>query len=261
MRSIWSGAISFGLIYIPVRLYNASQDQQLDFDLLRRGDFCPIHYVRVCRETGEEVPYEDIVRGYEYEKGQYVVVEDEDFKRANVRKTQTIDIDSFVNLSEIDPKYLEKPYYLEPEPQAKKVYALLRDALKQSEKVAIGRFVMRTREHLALLIPQEEAIVLNLMRFESEIRPTDDLDLPEEERASKRELDMAIKLIDHLTQPWEPKKFHDTYIEDLKRLIQDKIEGKQIEVVEEEPIPMEVTDLFAQLTESLKRVEQDANQP
>jgi DNA end-binding protein Ku len=252
MRPIWSGAISFGLIYIPVRLYNASQDQELDFDLLRRGDLCRIRYSRICEETGEEVDYADIVKGYEYEDGKYVVLEDEDFTRANVRKTRTIDIASFIDAGEIDQKYLEKPYYLEPQKGAEKVYALLREALKNSGKAGVARFVLSTREHLAVIKAEGQVIVLNQMRFPSEIRPTDNLELPEEGGFSERELDMAVKLVDRLTEPWEPGEFHDTYVEDLKHIIQEKINGKELEPVEEEPIPEEVTDLFAKLSESLE---------
>lgn len=251
MRSIWSGAISFGLIYIPVQLYNASETQTLDFDLLRRGDLCPIHYAKVCRETGEEVPNEDIVKGYEYRKGDYIIMEEEDFKRANVRKTQTIDILSFVDAAEIDQKYLEKPYFLEPVKEAKKVYALLREALKKSQKVGLARFVLRSREHLCILKAEEDVIVLNQMRYSSELRQPDDLDLPGKEQVASRELNMAVKLIDQLSEPWNPEQYHDTYVEDLKKIIQDKVEGKQIEPLEEEPIPLEVTDLFSKLSQSL----------
>ena len=252
MRSIWTGAISFGLIYIPVRLYNATEDNAIDFDLLRRGDLCPIRYARVCRDTGEEVPYEDIVKGYQYENGQYVVIEDEDFKRANVRKTQTIDIVNFVNEKDIDAKYLEKPYYLEPQPEAKRVYALLREALKKSGKVGLARFVLRTREHMAILKPEDDLIILDQLRFASELRPPEDLELPKNEEVTKRELDVAIQLIDQLSEPWQPEEYHDTYIEDLMQIIQAKIEGREAVPEEEEPIPVEVTDLFARLTESLQ---------
>jgi DNA end-binding protein Ku len=252
MRSIWSGAVSFGLIYIPIRLYNASQDQSLDFNLLRRGDLCRIRYARVCKETGEEVPYEDIVRGYEYQKGRYVVLEDEDFKRANVKKTKTIEIVSFVDEAEVDDKYLEKPYFMEPDPAAKKVYGLLREALKKSKKVGVARFVLRTREHMALLRVEENVIVLNQMRFSNELRQPDELDLPDEAGVSKKELDMAVNLIEQLTEVWNPEQYNDTYTEDLLRIIQEKVEGREIEDVEDEPIPIEVTDLFAKLSESLE---------
>jgi DNA end-binding protein Ku len=260
MRSIWSGAISFGLIYIPVRLYSASESQGLDFNMLRRGDNCRIRFVRVCRETGEEVPYEDIVKGYEFSKGKYVILEDEDFARANVKKTKTIEIINFVNADEIDTKFIEKPYYLEPDPAAKKVYALLRESLKQSNKVGVARFVLRTREHIAILKAEDEVIVLNQLRFASEIRKPDDLDLPENENLNERELEMAVKLVDQLTEPWQPEQYKDTYTEDLLRIIQEKIEGKEAEPVEEEPIPIEVTDLFAKLSQSLEMAKERGKQ-
>lgn len=257
MRSIWSGAISFGLVYIPVRLYSATQDSSLDFDMLRRGDLCPISYVRVCRETGEEVPWEDIVKGYEYEKGRYVVLEDEDFKRASVEKTRTITLVNFIDEDEIDIKYLEKPYFLEPEAGAAKVYALLREALQRSGKVGVARFVLRTREHLAVLKPQGDVLILNVVRFAQEIRPTDELDLPGEEQISEAEMDVAVQLIDQLSRSWDPQQYEDTYTEDLKRIIQEKVSGKEFEPVEEEPIPYEVTDLFAQLKASLEEAKQE----
>jgi DNA end-binding protein Ku len=251
MRSIWSGAISFGLIYIPVRLYNASESQELNFDMLRRGDQCRIRYARVCQDTGEEVEYSDIVKGYEYEEGKYITLEDEDFVRANVLKSKTIEIEAFVDAQEIDPRYLEKPYYLEPAKEATKVYALLRDALKQSGKAGIARFVLRTREHMAMLRADDDVIILNQMRFESEVRKPEKLKLPKEKQVTKKELDMAVKLIEQLTETWDPGKYHDTYTEDLKIIIQEKIEGRVAEPVEEAEIPIEVTDLFAKLKESL----------
>ena len=255
MRSIWSGAISFGLVLIPVKLYTAVQESTLDLDMLRKQDLCPIRYARVCRDTGEEVPYEDIVKGYQYRKGDYVVLEDEDFRRANVRKTQTIDIVEFVNQGEIDPKFIEKPFYLEPTKQARKAYALLREALRKTGKVAVGRFVLRNREHLVVLRSEEDIIVLDQMRFADEIRKPAGLDLPAKDEASDRELDMAIKLIDQLTAPFQPEQFHDTYKEELERVISEKAQGKTPESEEQQPIPTEVPDLMAKLRESLEQAQ------
>ncbi len=257
MKPIWSGAISFGLIYIPVRLYNASESQDLDLDMVRRGDHCRIRYARVCRETGEEVPWEDIEKAYEYKKGEYVVLTDEDFKRASVRKRQTIDIMTFVNAAEIDQKYLEKPYYVEPAKEATKAYALLCQALTQSGKVGIARFVMRTRERIALVKAEKDVIILDQMRYASEVRPPGKLDLPEGEHVSSRELDMAVKLINQLTEPWRPEQYHDTYVEDLKRIVAEKVAGKTPEPVKEEPVPVDVTDLFAKLTASLNKAKSE----
>jgi DNA end-binding protein Ku len=252
MKSIWTGAISFGLIFIPVRLYNASEVQDLDFDLLRRSDHCRIRYARVCRETGDEVPNEEIVKGYQYKKGEYVILEEEDFKRANVQKRQTIDIISFVDASDIDEKFLEKPYYLEPTKEAKKAYVLLREALRQSGKVGVSRFIMRSRERIALIKAYEDVIVLNQMRYASEIRPAAELELPGELKLEDRELDMAVKLVNQLTQPWHPQDYRDTYVDELRKIIQDKVQGKQPTIEREEPIPVEVTDLFERLNQSLE---------
>lgn len=253
MRPIWSGAISFGLIHIPVRLYPAVQENPLDFDMLRRDDLCPIRYARICRKTGEEVPYDQIVKGYEYKKGDYVVLEDEDFARANIKKTQTIDIVEFSDEREIDPKLLEKPYYLEPAKQARKAYALLREALKRSSKVAIGKYVLRNREHLVVLKPEEDFIILEQMRFADEIRKPGSLDLPGKDEVSDRELDIAIKLIDQLTEPFRAEEFHDTYKEDLQRVIAQKALGKTPLAQEEKPVPTEVPDLMAKLRASLEQ--------
>lgn len=253
MRAIWSGAISFGLILIPVKLYTAVEEGGLDLDMLRKQDLCPIGYARVCRNTGEEVPYEDIVKGYQYKKGDYVVLEDEDFKRASVRKTQTIDIIEFVDHREIDAKLLAKPYYLEPTKQARKAYALLREALKKTGKVGVGRFVLRNREHLVTLKPEEDLIVLEQMRFVDEIKKPVGLDLPAKDEASDREIEIAIKLIDQLTEPFRAEEFHDTYREELKRVIDEKARGKPVKVEEEKLVPTEVPDLMARLRESLEQ--------
>jgi DNA end-binding protein Ku len=257
MRSIWSGAISFGLIYIPVKLYSASQSNELDFDLLRRSDHCRIGYSKVCKESGEVVPNEEIVRGFEYRKGDYVIIEDEDFQRARSGRTKVIDIASFVNLDEIDTKFLEKPYFLEPDKGAKQVYALLREALIRTNKVGLARFVMRNREHLAIIKPEEDVIVLNQMRYAAEIRSPKDLELPGQEGLGERELDMAIKLVEQLTEPWEPEQYRDTYIDTLREVIQQKAEGKELAPVEEEEMPTDVTDLFGKLRESLEAAQRE----
>ena len=169
MRSIWTGAISFGLINIPVRLYTAVKDTRPDLDMLHKKDLSPIRYARVCKADGEEIPFSEIVKGYEYQKGDYVVLEDEDFKRANARKTQTIDIQDFVEEKEIDTKLLEKPYYLEPTKESRKAYMLLAQGLKKTGKIGVGKFVLRTREHLVALKPQDGMLVLDQMRFIDQI--------------------------------------------------------------------------------------------
>ncbi len=253
MRPLWSGAISFGLIYIPVKLYPAVQTQDLDFDLLHRKDMSNIRYARMSRNTGKEVPYEEIVKGYQYSPGNYVVVEEEDFERARGGRSKVIDILSFVDIDDIDDKYFEKPFYLEPTENAQQGYALLREALKKTNKAALVKFMVRTREHLGVLKPEDEAIILDQMRFATEIRSTDELELPGNEEVGPRELEMAVRLIDQLTQPWNPEKYRDTYLDELREVIQKKAEGQKLAPVKEEEIPTEVTDLFTRLSESLEQ--------
>jgi DNA end-binding protein Ku len=252
MRPIWSGAITFGLIYIPVKLYSASEEQELDFDLLRKDDLCPIRYARVCARTGEEVPWEDIVKGYQIRKGEYVVVTDEDFKRASPKKTKTIEITSFADASEIDARLIEKPYYLEPAAEAAPAYALLHEAMRTKGKVGIASYVLRNREHIATIQPNDSILVLNQLRFASELRDPTDLELPATDVVKPRELEMATKLIDQLTEPFDATKYTDAYTEQLLEFIKEKAAGHAPETApEEEPVPADVTDLFAKLRESL----------
>lgn len=255
MRAIWSGALSFGLIYIPVKLYDATRSHTIDFDLLRRSDHCRIHYAKVCRETGEEIPKEQIVRGYQYTKGRYVVIEDDDFLKVNVKKTQIVELVAFIDESEIELKYLEKPYFLEPAREAGKAYALLREALLRSGKAGIARYVMRRREHMALIKATESVILLNNMRFADELRGSEELDLPAkgQSQLNEKELDLAIKLIDQLTEKWEPQQYADTYYEELTALLKRRIEGKAEEKRAEIPTPEPaVADLFSRLNQSLE---------
>ncbi len=261
MRSFWTGAISFGLIYIPVKLYNASETNELSFNLLRRRDKSRIKYVRVSADTGEEVPAEEMVKGFEFSKGEYVILEEEDFKKANVKKTQTIEIVTFVDASKVDPKLYEKPYYLEPVKGAAKAYALLRDALAQSGKVGVGRFVLRNREAMGTIKPEGRVIVLNQMRYASEIKEPDELTLPGVGEVSEKELALAENLIETLTGEWKPEEYTDTYAEDLRRIIQAKVEGREPEAEGEAPVPIEVTDLFAKLSQSLEQAKQQKGEP
>jgi DNA end-binding protein Ku len=256
MRSFWSGAISFGLIYIPVKLYNASETNELSFNLLRRRDKSRIKYVRIAADTGEEVPGDEIVKGFEFSKGEYVVLEEEDFKKANVKKTQTIEIVTFVDASKVDYKLYEKPYYLEPVKGAAKAYALLRDALARSGKVGVGRFVLRNRETMGIIKPEGRVIVLNQMRYASEIKDPGELSLPGVGEVSDQELALAENLIETLTGEWKPDEYTDTYAEDLRRIIQAKIDGREPQAEAEAPIPIEVTDLFAKLSQSLEQAKQ-----
>jgi len=252
---MWSGAISFGLVNIPVKLYKASEGEPFDFDLLRRQDQCRIRYLRICQDTGEEVEYEDIVKGYEYEDGRYVILETEDFQAASPHQGKTIEILTFVDEDDVDPEYLEQPYYLEPDEKADQAYALLREALSRTRKVAVARYMIRTRQHLGMLKAHDDVIVLNQMRFAAEIRPTEELDLPKKVKLEKRQVDLAVDLVDRMTEEWKPEEYRDTYVDALKDVIQQKVEGREIDI-EEEPIPVEVVDLFSQLRRSLEMAEE-----
>src|SRR5687767_660025 len=199
-RAIWTGAISFGLVYIPVQLHSASQSSSLDLDLLDKRDFSPVGYKRYNKRTGKEVDWKEVVKGYEYEKGEYVALSDGDFRQANVKATQTIDIAQFTEQASIPPEYFETPYFLAPGKGGAKVYALLREALKKSKKAAVATMVMRGRQHLALLHPNGKALMLNTLRFEEEIRQPDDLELPATSAGlTSKELGMAERLIDEMT--------------------------------------------------------------
>ena len=258
MRPMWSGAVSFGLVNIPVRLYSATEEHKLDFNFLHKTDLSPIRYVKVCKEEGTEVSQADIVRGYEFERGRYVVIDDEDFKRVSPRRTKTIDIIDFVNVDEIDTVYFEKPYYLEADKGADKAYTLLRAALEQSRKVGIAKFVLRNREQLAVVKPYGDILVLDQLRFGGEVRQTEGLKIPEV-TVEKRELDMALTLIDQLTETFNPEQYRDTYSDELLRVINEKIEGKTPEAPEEEEAPAQVPDLMELLKASLEQKKSKEN--
>lgn len=254
MRAIWTGALSFGLINIPIRLYSATAtEEKLDFDMLHKKDLSPIRYARVCRADGKEIPYDEIVKGYEYQEGDYVVLTDEDFKKASPRKTKTIDILDFAKENEIDTIYYEKPYFLEPDKGAEKAYALLREALKKSKKVGVANFVLRNREHLAVIKPYGKAILLNQLRFKDELRKPEGLNLPDTAQAKNKEIDMALSLIKHLSEPFKPEEYKDTYKNELKKVIEAKAKGKKFKPKEKEPEATEVVDLVAMLKASLKK--------
>jgi DNA end-binding protein Ku len=227
-RAIWTGAISFGLVYIPVQLHSASHTSSLDLDLLDKHDFSPVGYQRVNKRTGKVVEWGDIVKGYQYEKGKYVALSEEDFRQANVKATQTIDIQQFTDEASIPAEYFETPYFLSPGKGGAKVYALLRDALKKSKKAAVATFVMRGRQHLAMLHPGSNALMLNTLRFEEEIRSADDLDLPGKSAGvTPKELAMAEKLIEDMTGEWSPSQFKDTYSRDLLARVKEKIKARE----------------------------------
>lgn len=248
-HAIWSGSLNFGLVNIPVNLYSATKPETLNFNLLRKEDLSPINYVRVARADGQSVPYTDIVKGYEYKKGDYVVLTEDDFRKADVKKTESVEIIDFVKKDEIDDIYFEKPYYLEPTRGAAKPYALLVEALRRSGKVGIARFVMRSREHLGVVRPHDDLLILEQLRFDSEIRPVADLKIPEVEEKNAKEIDMALKLIDQMTEHFNPKDYKDTYNEELLEIIEEKAEKGTVRPRGEEP---KVTD-FANLMEELKK--------
>jgi DNA end-binding protein Ku len=227
-RAIWTGAISFGLVYIPVQLHSASHASSLDLDLLDKNDFAPVGYQRFNKRTGKVVEWADIVKGYQYEKGKYVALNEEDFRQANVKATQTIDIQQFTDQASIPPEYFETPYFLAPGKGGAKVYALLRDALKKSKKAAVATFVMRGRQHLAMVHPNATALMLNTLRFEEEVRSADDLDLPGKSAGvTPKELAMAERLIDDMTGEWSPSQFKDTYSRDLLARVKEKVKARE----------------------------------
>lgn len=252
MRPIWTGALSFGLVTLPVQLYSATAGTELDLDYLHKTDLSPIRYAKVCRKDGKEIPYEEIVRGYEYSDGDYVVLTDEDFKKANVRKTQLIDVVSFTQESEIDPIYSEKPYYLEPIEGSDKAYVILREALKKSKKVGVAKFVLREREHLGIVKPVGDLLVLDQLRFASEIKTPKGLDIPERE-PSVKEIGMALELINELTEHFKPEKFHDTYQEELQEVIDEKTKGKTPQAKGRKPEITKSRDLMEALKASLEK--------
>lgn len=251
MRPIWEGSLAFGLVNLPVRMYSATAGTELDFDMLHESDLSPIRYARVCREDGKEIPYEDVVRGYEYRSGDYVVLTEDDFKKANVRKTQMIDVVSFALEKEIDQIYAEKPYYLEPEKGAEKAYVILREALKESGKVGIAKFVIRDREHLGVVKPMNNVLVLDQIRFDDEVRSAKELVIPERDVRDK-ELDMALQLIDQLTEHFNPKEYKDTYKEELLEMINKKAKGKKLTTKARVPEITKAHELMKKLKASLE---------
>ncbi len=252
MHLLWTGSISFGLITIPVTMYSASKARTLEFNLLRKSDMSPISFKRVSSTTGEEVPYDEIVKGFEYKEGAYVVLDKEDFKRASPEKSERIDIEEFINWDEIDAKYYEKPYYLEPGKGADKAYVLLREALTQEKKMAVARMVFREREDLVVVKPDGDLLLVIQIRYEDELRTPIELKIPKSADVSKKEVTMAIELIDQMKGRFRPSSFHDTYTEKLMKIILDKAHGKKLQPLPKQSQPTEPTDLVAQLRASLE---------
>jgi DNA end-binding protein Ku len=257
MRAIWKGSISFGLVNIPIALHPATRKEELKFRLLRKGDLSPVNYKRVAEKDGKEVPWGQIAKGYEYEKAKYVVLKDEDFQRVDLEATQTVDIQDFVDLDEIDPIFFYKPYYLEPQKGGDKAYVLLRDSLGERGKVGIAKVVIKTRQYLAGVKPKDGALVLELMHFAEELADTSKLHIPKKVEIGKREMNMATQLIDSMSSKWNPEKYRDEYRDALMEVIEEKVEagGKEIEEKPKKaPKPTKVIDLVEVLQKSLEQI-------
>jgi len=258
MRSVWKGTISFGLVSIPVGLYRATKEEELSFRLLRKADLSPVNYKRVAEADGKEVPWDQIVKGYEYEKGKFVVLQEEDFKRVDIEATQTVDIIHFVKVEEINPIFFQKPYYMEAQKGGDKAYALLREALRKTEKVGIAKVVIRTRQYLAAIKPRDELLVLELMHFADELVATDELRAPAKTKPSSQEVGIAGQLIENMTATWKPEEYADDYRNALLKLIRAKAKkgGKSIETVaEKKPKATNIIDLVEVLKQSVKETQ------
>ncbi len=261
-RSIWKGVITFGLVSIPVELFSAEDRKEFKFSMLDKRDFSPVGYKRYSKESGKEVEWGNIVKGYEYEKGQYVVLSEEDFKRANVKASRTIEIQSFVSTAEVSAEFFDTPYYLVPGDRGEKVYGLLRETLRSTDRMGIAQFVLRTGQHLAAVRPVGRALMLFTLRYADELRGTSGLELPAEGmkavHVTPREIDLAKRLIDDMTEKWKPDAFKDTYHDDLMQRIKEKVKkGETKEITkpsadgEDEPRSAKVIDLASLLKQSL----------
>jgi DNA end-binding protein Ku len=258
MRAIWKGSISFGLVNIPIALYPATRKEELKFRLLRAKDLSPVNYKRVAEADGKEVPWGEIVKGYEYEKGKFIVLKDKDFQRVDLEATQTVDIQDFVDVEEIDPMFFYKPYYLEPQKGGDKAYVLLRNALAQSNKVGIAKVVIKTRQYLAGVKAEGDVLILELMHFAEGLAAADKLNIPKKLEPGRRELDMAKALVDSMSSKWNPEKYRNDYRDALMEVIEEKVEsgGKKIEEKpKQKKASTKVIDRVAVLQESLAKTE------
>ena len=251
MRSIWTGAIGFGLVNIPIKLFSATQESSLDLDMLDKKDHSNIHFMRVNEKTGKEVTWENIVKGYKIDD-RYVILTDKDFQAANAVKTKLIEIAEFVKADQIDSMFYETPYYIVPEKSGMRAYALLRAALLKTNKAAVATFVMRNKETLAILRPTDDVIILNRIRFVQEIRSTDELDLPKKTEIKPAELKMAISLIDQLSKKFDISSYKDTYTAELMKVIKAKSKGEKPAAPHLRVVHNRATDLMSQLKASLK---------
>ena len=227
MHSLWKGAISFGLVYIPIRMYSASEPKELTFRLLHKKDLSEIRYARMCVSDGKEIPWEDIVKGYEYEKGHYIPITDEDFEKASPEKTKTIEILDFTDEDQIDTIYYSVPYYLEPETGAENAYGLLFEALKRTKKIAIGRFIFHNHEHIGAIRIYKNILIIHQFRYQNEIKDTETIKT-KKPLLEKTEIELAIKLINELSKPFKPENYSDSYTNELKAIIKKKAKGGKI---------------------------------
>jgi DNA end-binding protein Ku len=251
-------------------MHTAARANEIDLDLLDKRDFSPVGYQRYNKSTGKVVPWNDVVKGYEYEKGEYVVLTDEDFRRANVEASRTIDIQTFVDRVAIAPYYFDTPYYLVPDKNGERVYSLLRDALEQSQKLAVATFVLRSRQYVAALMPVDKVILLNTLRYEAEIqRVPEAVTAPARKASTGREVEMALKLIEEMSEPWKPEAFEDTYKNDLMKRIEQKVKAGQThaltepegEVAERAATGGKVVDLMSLLQKSIAQKGAAREQP
>lgn len=254
MHAIWKGSISFGLVNIPIALFSATKSEDLKFRLLRNKDLSPVNYKRVAQKDGKEVPWDQIVKGYEYEKGKFVVLKEEDFKRVDIEATQTVDIMAFVPVDEVNPLFFYKPYYMEPQKGGDRAYILLRDALQGTGKIGISKVVIKTRQHLAAVKPQDEGLMLELMHFPDELREVDEFKQPRKSKVGDKELEMAKSLIESMTDSWDPEAYKDDYRDALNDMIEKKIAngGKLVDEPKRRKAPSNVIDLVAVLEQSLQ---------
>lgn len=258
-RPLWKGAISFGLVSIPVELHTAVRDHRPRFRMLHARDKSPVRFERVCIRDGRPVAWEDLVKGYEIEKGHFVVLTRDDFKAAALEKTQTVEILDFVKADEIDDRFFEVPYYLTPGKGGDRAYALLREALKDSGRVGIARFVLRDKQHLAAVEVIDQALVLSVMRFEDELVDVEDLHFPASTEIRRQELEMAKSLVGSLSAKWDPSKYTDQYRENLLRIIKGKAKGQKVALEAGEPRrPAKVVDLMERLRQSLEQTKKTA---
>jgi DNA end-binding protein Ku len=261
MTAIWKGSISFGLVNIPVSLHSAVRDDHIAFRMLEKDSLSPILYERVSKKTGKTVPWAKIVKGYEYSKGKYVVISEDDFQKASIGTSKSFEIEDFVPQSQIDPRFFEKPYYVVPESGSDPVYGLLREAMVETDMVGIGRITIRQKQHLAAVKPLGNALEINLMRFADEIISEKEYEIPKKERSKPAALKMAKKLIQSLSKDFEPEHYRDEYRLNLEKLIKSKTKGKEITFEEpEERQATGLSDLMERLQESLGKRPTPQNQ-